>query len=101
MAFIQQYPDRSSTDSEDFHYPEPNYPYIYAPRSEAGYTVSYVIAAHVPRLTLFSVRHRRSRMHRFRLRRLHLAIIQVRSPPRDRSSTVPTATRLEHRETLS
>lgn len=48
MAHIQQYPDRSSTDSEDFQYPEPNYPYIYAPRSEAGYTTPAVSHAPLP-----------------------------------------------------
>ncbi|KAH7334487.1 hypothetical protein B0J17DRAFT_109462 [Rhizoctonia solani] len=45
MAHIaQQY--RQDPPGDDFDYPEPNYPYLYAPRSEAGYTTP--AAAHAP-----------------------------------------------------
>ncbi|CAE6441092.1 unnamed protein product [Rhizoctonia solani] len=47
MAHVaQQY--RATQHVDDFEYPEPNYPYLYAPRSEAGYTTPAVSHAPLP-----------------------------------------------------
>lgn len=46
MAFVAQ-PYRHDSPADDFdEYPEPNYPYLYAARSEAGYTTP--AASHAP-----------------------------------------------------
>jgi hypothetical protein len=38
-ARVSQYYAQDNTSAGDFVYPEPNYPYLYAARSDAGYTV--------------------------------------------------------------
>ncbi|KAJ1301500.1 hypothetical protein OPQ81_008755 [Rhizoctonia solani] len=50
MAYIaQQYPhDQHGQHGDDFDYPEPNYPYLYAARSDAGYTTPAVSHAPLP-----------------------------------------------------
>ncbi|KAF8711654.1 hypothetical protein RHS03_01431, partial [Rhizoctonia solani] len=48
MAHIAQHYRYENTHGDDFDYPEPNYPYLYAPRSDAGYTTPAVSHAPLP-----------------------------------------------------
>ncbi|CUA76272.1 hypothetical protein RSOLAG22IIIB_06178 [Rhizoctonia solani] len=70
MAHITHQYRHDISPGDDFEYPEPNYPYLYAPRSEAGYTTPAASHAPLPpppatpgqRSTTFSHAHPRRRM---------------------------------------
>ncbi|CAE6401191.1 unnamed protein product [Rhizoctonia solani] len=48
MAHIAQHYRYDNSPGDDFDYPEPNYPYLYAARSDAGYTTPAVSHAPLP-----------------------------------------------------
>ncbi|EUC63871.1 hypothetical protein RSOL_432060 [Rhizoctonia solani AG-3 Rhs1AP] len=67
MAHIAQQYRHDNSAGDDFDYPEPNYPYLYAPRSEAGYTTPAV--SHAP-LPPPSVAHSNAFSHGYPKRRM-------------------------------
>ncbi|KAG8691255.1 hypothetical protein FRC11_005484 [Ceratobasidium sp. 423] len=48
MAYVAQQYRHDNSPGDDFEYPEPNYPYLYAARSDAGYTTPAVSHAPLP-----------------------------------------------------
>ncbi|CAE7147963.1 unnamed protein product [Rhizoctonia solani] len=65
----QQY-RHDNSPGDDFDYPEPNYPYLYAPRSEAGYTTPAVSHAPLPPPSVAPSQHSHGFSHGYPKRRV-------------------------------
>ncbi|KAL5639139.1 hypothetical protein ACGC1H_006602 [Rhizoctonia solani] len=70
MAHIAQQYRHDNPAGDDFDYPEPNYPYLYAPRSEAGYTTPAVSHAPLPPPSVAPSHHSNAFSHGYPKRRM-------------------------------
>ncbi|CEL53784.1 hypothetical protein RSOLAG1IB_06565 [Rhizoctonia solani AG-1 IB] len=73
-ARVSQYYAQDNTSAGDFVYPEPNYPYLYAARSDAGYTTPAVSHAPLPPPSVAPTHHSGAFSHTHTQQKRHVPV---------------------------